>query len=98
MLPMAAGVKLGSLEKRAFGRALFHLRRQRNLTQEALAFESGYHPKYISLLERGKYSPSLTTILELADVLQLSGSDIVARVEHLIPRTRRRRREFRTFR
>src|SRR5215470_3768598 len=86
------------LEKRAFARVLMTLRDERGITQEALAFDSGYHPKYISLLERGKYNPSLTTILELANVLQLSGSDIVARVEHLIPRTRRRRREFRTFR
>src|SRR5215469_8203917 len=98
MLPMAAGVKLGSLEKRAFGRALFHLRRQRNLTQEALAFESGYHPKYISLLERGKYSPSFTTILELADALGVSGADLVARVEKLLPRTRYRRRDTRILR
>jgi transcriptional regulator with XRE-family HTH domain len=71
---------------------------ERHLTQEALAFESGYHPKYISLLERGKYSPSLTTILELAEVLQLSGADLVAHVERLLPRTRKRRREIRTLR
>lgn len=98
MLPMAAGNKLGSWEKRAFARALFQLRQERNLTQEALAFESGYHPKYISLLERGKYSPSLTTILELADALHVSGSDLVALVEKLLPRNRYRRRDARTLR
>ena len=98
MLRMAAGDKLGSLEKRAFARALFQLRRERKLTQEALAFESGYHPKYISLLERGKYSPSLTTILELAEVLNVSGADLVGRVERLLPRNRYRRRDTRTLR
>lgn len=98
MLRMAAGDKFGSWEKRAFARALFQLRHERKLTQEALAFESGYHPKYISLLERGKYSPSLTTILELADVLQISGSELVGRVEKLMPRNRYRRRDTRSFR
>lgn len=90
---MAAGDKLGSWEKRAFARALLQLRHERNLTQETLAFESGYHPKYISLLERGKYSPSLTTILELAEVLRVSGADLVARVEQFLPRNRYRRRD-----
>jgi transcriptional regulator with XRE-family HTH domain len=82
-----------SVEKRAFGQVLLRLRQERNITQETLAFESGYHPKYISLLERGKYSPSLTTILDIADALQISGSELVARVERLLPKARNRRRD-----
>ena len=85
-------------ERDAFARALKELRMERHLTQEDLAFDSGYHPKYISLLERGKYSPSLTTILELADVLRISGADLVARTERFLSRTRRPRRETRHFR
>jgi transcriptional regulator with XRE-family HTH domain len=95
---MATGEKLAALEKRAFARALFQLRKERKLTQEALAFESGYHPKYISLLERGQYSPSLTTILEIANALDISGADLVGRVEQLMPRNRYRRRDTRTLR
>jgi transcriptional regulator with XRE-family HTH domain len=95
---MPAGEKYPSPEKRAFARALSELRHERHLTQETLAFESGYHPKYISLLERGLYSPSLTTILELAEVLQISGADLMGRVERLLPRTRKRRREMRPSR
>ena len=98
MLRMAGGDKHGSWEKRAFARALLQLRHDRKLTQEALAFESGYHPKYISLLERGKYSPSLTTILELAEALNVSAADFVARVEQLLPRNRYRRRDTRSLR
>lgn len=98
MLRMAGGDKHGSWEKRAFARTLLQLRHERKLTQEALAFESGYHPKYISLLERGKYSPSLTTILELADVLNVSAADFIARVEQLLPRNRYRRRDTRSLR
>ena len=94
---MAAREKFGAWEKRAFARALFQLRKERKLTQEALGFESGYHPKYISLLERGQYSPSLTTILEIAYALGISGADLVGRVEKLMPRGRYRRRDLRAL-
>lgn len=83
----------GYLEKRAFARVLMTLREERRLTQETLAFDSGYHPKYISLLERGKYSPSLTAILEISRALSITGADLVRRVESLLPGNRRRRRE-----
>jgi transcriptional regulator with XRE-family HTH domain len=85
-------------EREAFGRALKELRTERGITQEELAFESGYHPKYISLLERGKYSPSLTTILEIAEVLQVSGSELIAQTERRLSRSRRPRRETRPIR
>jgi transcriptional regulator with XRE-family HTH domain len=85
----------GALEKRAFARVLITLREERRITQEALAFESGYHPKYISLLERGKNSPSLTAILEIAKALDITGADLVRRVENLLPGNRRRRQDAR---
>lgn len=83
----------GTLEKRAFARALINAREQRGLTQEALAFDSGYHPKYISLLERGINSPSLTAILQIAKSLDMSGSELIRRVETLLPSNRSRRRD-----
>jgi transcriptional regulator with XRE-family HTH domain len=83
----------GYLEKRAFARVLMTLREERGITQETLAFDSGYHPKYISLLERGKYSPSLTAILEISKALNITAADLVRRVESLLPGNRRRRRE-----
>jgi transcriptional regulator with XRE-family HTH domain len=83
----------GYLEKRAFARVLMTLRDERGITQEALAFDSGYHPKYISLLERGKYSPSLTAILEISKALDITGAELVRRVEALLPGNRRRRSE-----
>jgi transcriptional regulator with XRE-family HTH domain len=85
----------GTLEKRAFARVLITVREERSLTQEALAFDSGYHPKYISLLERGINSPSLTAILELARALDVTGADLVGRVEKLLPGNRKRRRDAR---
>ena len=64
-----------------FGRVLREIRKTRGLTQESLAFESGYHPTYIGHLERGKKSPSLRTIMGLACVLGTPGSEILKRVE-----------------
>lgn len=93
MRPRGSKAPYDAPERRAFGRALAQLRQERLLSQEKLGFQSGYHPKYISLLERGKYSPSLTTILELADALQITASYLVRRVEKLLPVNRRRRRD-----
>jgi transcriptional regulator with XRE-family HTH domain len=83
----------GYLEKRAFARVLITLRAERGVTQETLAFDSGYHPKYISLLERGKNSPSLTAILEIARALDMTGAELVRKVEMSLPTNRRRRRD-----
>ncbi len=85
----------GAFEKRAFARVLITAREERGLTQEALAFDSGYHPKYISMLERGVNSPTLTAILEIAKALNTTGAELVAQVERLLPGNRRRRRDSR---
>jgi transcriptional regulator with XRE-family HTH domain len=49
-----------------FGVILRRLRKEKGLSQEGLAAESGFHRTYISLLERGLKSPSLSTIERLA--------------------------------
>jgi transcriptional regulator with XRE-family HTH domain len=64
-----------------FGEVLRELRRERGVSQEDLAFASGYHPTYIGQLERGKKSPSLRTIMSLAAVLGVLGSEILRRIE-----------------
>jgi transcriptional regulator with XRE-family HTH domain len=65
----------------AFGLTLQELRRARKISQEELGFESGYHRTYISQLERGRKSPSLKTIFQLAAALKVSPSEIVMCVE-----------------
>ena len=67
--------------EKAFGLVLQELRHELNLSQEVLGFESGYHRTYISLLERGRKSPSLNTIFQLASVLRVTPSEIIRRVE-----------------
>jgi transcriptional regulator with XRE-family HTH domain len=68
----------------AFGRVLQAIRRERGLSQENLGFESGYHRTYISFLERGMKSPSLTTIMDLSETLKIPASDVIRRVEGIL--------------
>ncbi len=68
----------------AFGSTLQNLRKARKLSQEELGFESGYHRTYISQLERGRKSPSLKTIFQLAAALNKPPSEMVLRVERAL--------------
>lgn len=78
-----------SIEK-FFGQVLHQLRKERGLSQEELGFESGYHRTYISLLERGKKSPSLQTIFQLAKALKVEPSEIVERIQAVaVPRSKK---------
>ncbi|MEW6586935.1 MAG: helix-turn-helix transcriptional regulator [Nitrospirota bacterium] len=67
-----------------FGKALKKLREDRGISQEELAYESGYHRTYISQLERGQKSPSMQTIFQLASALNVKPSEIVHAVEDLL--------------
>jgi transcriptional regulator with XRE-family HTH domain len=67
----------------AFGLALKELRRERGLSQEELAAKSDLHRTYISLLERGQKSPSLTTICRLAKALDTQPHRLVLTTEEI---------------
>ncbi|MBW6487106.1 MAG: helix-turn-helix domain-containing protein [Syntrophobacterales bacterium] len=68
-----------SLEE-AFGLVLRRLRQGCGLSQEALGFESGYHRTYISLLERGRKSPSLQTLFNLSRALKIDPAELIRQV------------------
>jgi transcriptional regulator with XRE-family HTH domain len=64
-----------------FGRALRTARQGRSISQEALAAEAGYHRTYIGQIERGEKSPSIRTVFDLAKVLGLRPSLLIADTE-----------------
>ena len=72
---------MGKKLEKVFGRVLRDLRGKRGLSQEELGFETGYHRTYISLLERGLRSPTLTTIFQLATALEVKPSEMIKRIE-----------------
>ena len=67
--------------EKAFGMALRSLRQEKGLSQEELAISSGFHRTYISLLERGVKSPSLTTLNRLSQALEISLGQFVNLIE-----------------
>lgn len=54
------------------------LRRERGWTQEELAERSGLTQQYLSDLERGKRNPTIVTIYEIAQALQVSHLELMA--------------------
>jgi transcriptional regulator with XRE-family HTH domain len=68
----------------AFGQALRHFRASLQISQERLSQESGLDRSYISLLERGLRQPSLTTLLQLAQALNISSDELILKVEELL--------------
>lgn len=63
-----------------FGRRLRELRRERKLTQVAMAVTFGIDRTFISDVERGRKTPSLPTLEVLALGLNVSLSDLLRNV------------------
>lgn len=63
-----------------FGLALREARLAAGLSQEELSFRAGVHTNYVSLLERGKQSPTLGVIVRLASSLALAPEALVERM------------------
>ena len=53
-------------------------RKQRHLSQEALAHQAGVHTNVIGRLERGSYNPTLLTLLAIALKLDTSVHELFA--------------------
>jgi transcriptional regulator with XRE-family HTH domain len=53
------------------------LRKAKGWTQEQLAERSGLTQQYLSDLERGKRNPTIVTIYEIAQALEVSHLDLV---------------------
>ena len=83
MQPRRSSIPAPRTAEDLFGQVLREVRKTRGLSQEELAFESGYHPTYIGQLERGKKSPSLRAIMRLAKALGAPGSELLQMLEAL---------------
>jgi len=67
--------------EKAFGQVLRELRKGRDLSQEALALESGVERNYVSLLELGRNSASVKMIFKLAPALGVTVAEFMGMVE-----------------
>jgi transcriptional regulator with XRE-family HTH domain len=60
----------------ALGKAIRQLRRERGLSQEALAYEAGVTSGTLSLIERGLSNPTWGTVKGIAGALNVSIADL----------------------
>lgn len=79
----------------AFGAVLRSLRKQRELSQEALALDAEVERNYISLIELGKNSPSIRILFKLCKALDVSPSAFLASVEAQIQESQKKKRQHR---
>lgn len=61
-----------------FGKNVRRVRRQRRLTQEALAFEAEIDLTYVGGIERGKRNPSLLVMARIARALSVPLSKLLS--------------------
>lgn len=66
-----------------FGKVLKEIRLEKKFSQEELAFICGLDRTYISLMERGKRKPTITTIFALAKGLDILPSILVLETEKI---------------
>ena len=58
-------------------RNLIKIRKEKGLTQEKLAYESGMSKGYLSEIEAGKKSPTVRILEKLAETLEVSPSRLL---------------------
>jgi transcriptional regulator with XRE-family HTH domain len=68
----------------AFATVLKDLRTQKKISQENLAFLSGLDRTYISLLERGKRQPTLTSLFSISKALDMTLVELTIALERKI--------------
>ncbi|KRE45833.1 helix-turn-helix domain-containing protein [Paenibacillus sp. Soil522] len=64
-----------------FGKVVKSLRIKKDITQEQLSFDSKLERSYISMLENGKYQPTLTSLFDISKGLNMKPSELVRLVE-----------------
>jgi len=67
-----------SRQLEALGRTVRRARRDRDLSQEALAQAAGLAAKHVSEIERANRDPRVTTVLKLAHALDLRAGELFA--------------------
>jgi transcriptional regulator with XRE-family HTH domain len=67
--------------RKLVGENTARIRKEKGLTQEALAEKSGLSQQYISGLENGRRNPTIVTLYEVANALGVSHIQLVQPAE-----------------
>lgn len=60
-----------------FGNSVRKFRKERDMSQEELAFKAGLHRTYIGMIERAEKNITLQNIEKIADALNVEISELV---------------------
>jgi len=80
-IDMGTDKDVSAYDAKAVGSVLRRVRLAAGLSQEGLARESDLHPTYISLLERGRATPTLRAVWVIAPAVGLRPSEFIALIE-----------------
>jgi transcriptional regulator with XRE-family HTH domain len=69
---------------KALGQVLVKYRTLTNISQEELADRAGIHRTYVSQIERGLKSPTLSVLFKIAISLNTTASILIAEVEQTL--------------
>lgn len=69
---------------KALGRVLVKYRIIAKISQEELADRAGIHRTYVSQIERGLKSPTLSVLFEISKSLNIKASGLIAEIEQII--------------
>jgi XRE family transcriptional regulator, regulator of sulfur utilization len=69
----------------AFGAAVRAARTRRGIAQEALAHLAKIERSHAGKIERGEHMPTLSAVLKIAKALGMSGAELMAEAEALLP-------------
>jgi len=71
-------------DEEIFGKIIKELRTSRSISQEKLSEITGLDRTFISLIETGKRNPTLTTIVKIANGLNIKPSELLSEFEKRI--------------
>lgn len=69
---------------KALGQVLIKYRTQAKISQEELADRAGIHRTYVSQIERGLKSPTLSILFQISRSLNTTASVLIAEVEQAL--------------
>lgn len=75
-----------AMQYKRIGAKIVYYRKIKDISQEKLAEEVGITPQYLSRIENGGYSKnvSLSTLMKIAEKLNISMSDLMKNIEEKI--------------
>ena len=69
--------------KLQLGQHIAKHRKQKQLSQEKLAFLAGIHPDYIGKIERGERMPSIVSLLKILDAMHVKYPEFFEDLQNL---------------